>query len=275
MPRNLSIFHLPFSPPHVQYYNSDLSIWISVDPLSDKYPNLSPYTYCAGNPVKFFDEDGRDFFDDIVIHGSNNSSITIKTNLINWDVTVDRDLGGNFSLNPDNVVVGYEYGIDAFGGACIGTSYTAYKQSVMFLGGAYAGYWYDYIGGKAQIDVSTSAEGAIGGHRNYFIAINNNPATYNPKDFSGKYHGASLSVSLKVLAGLSVDGQLATSKDKSWTAISLGESASIGVQVGFIAGFDVSFGAHLGETKLLSEPKSTKQRSLFDIESNWLHHLFY
>ena len=41
-----------------RYYNSDLSIWLSVDPLSDKYPNLSPYTYCADNPVKFWDPDG-------------------------------------------------------------------------------------------------------------------------------------------------------------------------------------------------------------------------
>ena len=62
MPRNLSIFHLPFSPPHAQYYNSDLSIWLSVDPLADKYPNLSPYTYCADNPVRIFDEDGADLY---------------------------------------------------------------------------------------------------------------------------------------------------------------------------------------------------------------------
>ena len=42
-----------------RYYNSDLSIWISVDPLSDKYPNLSSYTYCADNPVRLVDEDGE------------------------------------------------------------------------------------------------------------------------------------------------------------------------------------------------------------------------
>ena len=56
-------FHIPtvsFSrPPSARYYNSDLSIWLSVDPMVDKYPNLSPYTYCADNPVKLVDPDGR------------------------------------------------------------------------------------------------------------------------------------------------------------------------------------------------------------------------
>ena len=30
-----------------RYYNSDLSLWLSVDPMADKYPNLSPYNYCS------------------------------------------------------------------------------------------------------------------------------------------------------------------------------------------------------------------------------------
>ena len=41
-----------------RYYSSDLSIWLSVDPMSDKYPSLSPYVYCADNPVKLVDPDG-------------------------------------------------------------------------------------------------------------------------------------------------------------------------------------------------------------------------
>jgi len=42
-----------------RYYDSDLSIWLSVDPMSDKYPNMSPYNYCANNPVMLVDPDGR------------------------------------------------------------------------------------------------------------------------------------------------------------------------------------------------------------------------
>ena len=42
-----------------RYYSSDLSVWLSVDPQSDKYPSLSPYTYCANNPVRLVDPNGE------------------------------------------------------------------------------------------------------------------------------------------------------------------------------------------------------------------------
>ncbi len=43
-----------------RYYDSDLMTgWLSVDPMADKYPSLSPYAYCAWNPVKLVDPDGR------------------------------------------------------------------------------------------------------------------------------------------------------------------------------------------------------------------------
>ena len=38
----------------------DLRKWLSVDPLADKYPGISPYAYCAWNPVKYIDPDGRE-----------------------------------------------------------------------------------------------------------------------------------------------------------------------------------------------------------------------
>ena len=44
-----------------RYYDSDiLTGWLSVDPMADKYPGLSPYAYCGWNPVRLVDPDGRD-----------------------------------------------------------------------------------------------------------------------------------------------------------------------------------------------------------------------
>ncbi len=49
-----------------RYYTPEIGIWLSVDPMSDKYPSLSPFAYCANNPVILVDPDGRDIweFDD-------------------------------------------------------------------------------------------------------------------------------------------------------------------------------------------------------------------
>ena len=46
-----------------RYYCSDLSIWLSVDPMASKYPSLSPYVYCANNPVKLVDPNGEEIGD--------------------------------------------------------------------------------------------------------------------------------------------------------------------------------------------------------------------
>ena len=43
--------------------SEDILIWLSVDPLAHKYPHLSPYVYCANNPLKFIDPDGRTIVD--------------------------------------------------------------------------------------------------------------------------------------------------------------------------------------------------------------------
>ena len=43
-----------------RYYDSDiLTGWLSVDPMADKYPGLSPYAYCGWNPVRLVDPDGE------------------------------------------------------------------------------------------------------------------------------------------------------------------------------------------------------------------------
>ena len=42
-----------------RYYDSRLSLWISTDPLQEKYVNITSYCYTYNNPVIFIDPDGR------------------------------------------------------------------------------------------------------------------------------------------------------------------------------------------------------------------------
>ena len=43
-----------------RYYDANLlTSWLSVDPMADKYPGISPYNYCAWNPMKLVDPDGE------------------------------------------------------------------------------------------------------------------------------------------------------------------------------------------------------------------------
>ncbi|OUD23569.1 RHS repeat domain-containing protein, partial [Flavobacterium psychrophilum] len=43
-----------------RYLDMKTSLWLNVDPLAEKYPNISPYVYCANNPVLYIDPDGRE-----------------------------------------------------------------------------------------------------------------------------------------------------------------------------------------------------------------------
>ncbi len=45
--------------PEVSHINDNIRKWLSVDPLADKYPNISPYAYCSWNPIKYVDPDGN------------------------------------------------------------------------------------------------------------------------------------------------------------------------------------------------------------------------
>ena len=57
-------------------YKSEFSSrWLSVDPLAEKYPNYSPYVYCANNPLKYIDPDGRILF---LVNGYDGASTKTK-----------------------------------------------------------------------------------------------------------------------------------------------------------------------------------------------------
>ena len=45
-----------------RYMNPRTSLWYGMDPLTEKYPEISSYIYCHNNPVKLMDNDGADDF---------------------------------------------------------------------------------------------------------------------------------------------------------------------------------------------------------------------
>ena len=56
-------FGLPFTDFGARQYSHSLHRWLVPDPMGEKYYDISPYAYCAGNPVMLVDPDGMDLTD--------------------------------------------------------------------------------------------------------------------------------------------------------------------------------------------------------------------
>ena len=99
-----------------RYYDSDLMTgWLSVDPLADKYPGLSPYAYCAWNPIRLVDPDGMEI-------AMNDDWYKDAKGYVHWDANVhsQADLKNGESYigrtacmvaeGDDNIIYGDQYG---------------------------------------------------------------------------------------------------------------------------------------------------------------------
>ena len=80
-----------------RYYQPNLSIWLSVDPMADKYPSMSPYTYCANNPVQLVDPDGRKIDPSSEKNWNNN-----KQEIIGKKTSIDAIIAKLYSLGEQN-----------------------------------------------------------------------------------------------------------------------------------------------------------------------------
>ncbi len=56
-------FSLPYTDYGARQYSPALRRWLVPDPMSEKYYGISPYAYCAGNPVNYTDPSGEDWKD--------------------------------------------------------------------------------------------------------------------------------------------------------------------------------------------------------------------
>ena len=114
--------------------------WLSVDPMSDKYPSISPYAYCAWNPLKLVDPDGNFPFH---IH----ALIVLKS---------------SFKLGFKAVL---RLGLQGIMNICVGTSIQAdlfhWNHSEVHLDG------YNSAGPNSPADLASVYNSAISNYSNY------------------------------------------------------------------------------------------------------------
>jgi len=112
-----------------RYYDSRTGRFLQIDPNSDKYPNLSPYAYCADNPLKYIDPDGKDI---IIVHdpkgagGRGHNALLVgnsKTGYAYYSkdgVNLDRLAGG---VGPNTIRTGFK-SIEEFSSSENGSRYS-------------------------------------------------------------------------------------------------------------------------------------------------------
>ncbi|MEE0997835.1 MAG: RHS repeat-associated core domain-containing protein [Paludibacteraceae bacterium] len=92
-----------------RYLNPTNGMWLSTDPLFEKYVGMSPYNYCAGNPVMLVDPDGRDA--EISINDEE-GCITIKANIILDGSHASEELANKYQKDIEDTwgsMTDYEY----------------------------------------------------------------------------------------------------------------------------------------------------------------------
>ena len=82
-----------------RYYDSDLSVWLSVDPMAGKYPSMSAYMYCFGNPIRLIDPNGMS-------PGDPPFSVQYYTSLASGTTNI---------VEATYVTTGHRKGVDALG----------------------------------------------------------------------------------------------------------------------------------------------------------------
>ena len=86
-----------------------MTMWLSVDPMADKFPSISPYAYCAWNPIKLVDPDGREIDDYFSYDGKYLGRDNASTNNVRiidekvWN-SLKKDSEGRIDHNVGNIV---------------------------------------------------------------------------------------------------------------------------------------------------------------------------
>jgi RHS repeat-associated protein len=86
-----------------RYYDSEVSRFLSIDPLASKFPAWSTYNYVMGNPIMFTDPTGREAEDNFKLSKDGNITLTEKTD-DDFDVLSNED--NSKSIKLDKGIIG-------------------------------------------------------------------------------------------------------------------------------------------------------------------------
>ena len=87
-----------------------MTMWLSVDPMAGKYPGISPYAYCAWNPVKLVDPDGREMFP------TESAAAKVRANAVDMfgESRVGEIYNKGDEKHPNYAFLVYDYGKDKY-----------------------------------------------------------------------------------------------------------------------------------------------------------------
>ncbi|HOJ25414.1 MAG TPA: RHS repeat-associated core domain-containing protein [Bacteroidales bacterium] len=153
-----------------RYYDSDLSVWLSVDPMADKYPSLSPYIYSANNPIILIDPNGEKVY--IVGDAADEATAQLENNFTNIKITRNTETG-ELSYTGKAKTLKEQFIVKAIERTDIEANiiaenhpiyYKGHNESAVYMGNEYIeengnkkaiGYQYVYPRGLGKMDVNT------------------------------------------------------------------------------------------------------------------------
>lgn len=69
-------------------------MWLNVDPLAEKYPNINPYTYVANNPIMFIDPTGME-----IVNGETAKRDKLQNVKNSYQEKINDKYDGNLNLS--------------------------------------------------------------------------------------------------------------------------------------------------------------------------------
>ena len=133
----------------MRIYDGRLGRFLSVDPITKKFPMLTPYQFASNRPIQGVDFDGKEV-------------LLVPGNVNFFGLLAGYNLGGGFGIGPDGVAIyageTIQGGLGAEMGASLnGTVFTKMKhlsdlQGGVAWGGSLGGGW----GGKVGMSIQNS-----------------------------------------------------------------------------------------------------------------------